>query len=1010
MKDFTLFDDFHLESYLSLQYWQMDKFLKKIMLISMFVIPILGFSQNVIVGTAPISTPEIGFGVDGDAYAGTPDYEVGDWFFSKDVNYVGPATGIFIQSGSGLAPYYENGENNLPFTIFLQDDLGTGGSTDNTTFTGSNKVNDDPNTYTWGPGNNQPKDEIQNVAVHFNYGVDDFSTPLIAEDEDVWCVFAADRAVTNGDSYIDFEFLQASLMRTGIDSGFGGFVSDGVHGGRTLGDILISVAFNNGGAKPTVLVYEWSESGGGYEYLSVNEGVDFYATSNLFETEVPFPIYDQEPIEEGIWQYDINQWVEGAFNITDLFGTVSDDCTRLSTLFVRTRASGQSVNSELSEFPVDVIQLDIDLTPSAPEVSGVENCGPWSGSLDATGCEGTVKWYDAEMDGNLLYTGASYTPENPITETTSFWVSCTVDGCEGPRAEVIVTIYEIPDFDVTNLESCEEGETGGVSFDLNDAISNEDIGTLTFYTSYTDTMIPENAISDPGDVNVLLTESPATFWARLDNDDDGDENCHTVKSFTVTVYDNPDLVVIDLEDCEDGATGYQSFDLNDGVTTADGNVTFYPTEEDAINETNALTAEQALDVDVALTGATYWVRSENTEDATCYTIDSFDITVYDNPDITTTTPEFICVGDSIDLSMYVSNPDGGNLSYYDNMTAAEGGGMDLGSSIVTPDLGENIYWVRSELTYDDTVCYSIASITVTVQECITCETAFAYGGDNATCFSEYPELIPNDSRWGWTNYYESATDDVLYLYAGESDCEITGGEVPVGEVEIEDNGDGTIDVIFTAYDNYILSSVHLYVGCEPLQYKKQGKNYTYTVAPGQYNMNPKGDIGYVTSYTIENIEVSDSFYLIAHADVCTSEYPEIIEDLRAVSVPGVYTLSKRFSAMQKCISEEKGNPNKTASTLDTQSAETTDGFHAWPVPFTDVLNIEYDFEFTADATIEIYDFKGQFLRAYEAAGVTKGDVTEIQIDFALRSNQVYIVNVTANGNRYSKTVISGKGK
>src|SRR5690606_1799751 len=101
---------------------------------------------------------------------------------------------------------------------------------------------------------------------------------------------------------------------------------------------------------------------------------------------------------------------------------------------------------------------------------------------------------------------------------------------------------------------------------------------------------------------------------------------------------------------------------------------------------------------------------------------------------------------------------------------------------------------------------------------------------------------------------------------------------------------------------------HLYVGCEPLQYKKQGKNYTYTVAPGQYNMNPKGDIGYVTSYTIENIEVSGSFYLIAHADVCTSKSPEIIEDLRAASVPGIYTLSRRMSAMQACISGGNGGP------------------------------------------------------------------------------------------------------
>uniref|UniRef100_UPI0012FFCAC0 immunoglobulin domain-containing protein n=1 Tax=Salegentibacter sediminis TaxID=1930251 RepID=UPI0012FFCAC0 len=669
MKDFTLSDYPFPKDNPSERLTCLRKFtgsLGKLILLASFLLTTGVFSQVIIEGAVPVKTPIGGFAVDGDARAGVPDptYNlVGDWFFEdfNDQNNTDPG-GIFRRDliNETLIPIYD-------FTYFLQDSIPMGNMKDPTIFTTDAKIDQDPNTYTWGEGSSPPKNEIQNVAAHFTYGDDQMLDYLgnPGNPDDLWVLFAADRAVTNGDSYIDFEFLQDSLTMTGLGTGSGGFISKAPAetGGRNIGDLLVTVGYGNGGGVATVAILRWESDGsGGYHYdlkdINDYQGL-IYATTNKSITNVPFDAYGKD-------YYEINQWVEGAVNLTKVFEENEDPCISLSTLFVRTRSSGESGTAQLKDFPVGPIQLGLDLTPPAPELTDVESCGPWSGTLDATGCEGTVKWYDAETDGTLLYTGASYTPINPITETTSFWVSCTVNECEGPRAEVTVTIYEIPDFDVTNLESCEEGETGGASFDLNDAISNEDMGTLTFYSSNADAMVPENAI-DPIDVTVLLTDSAKTFWARLDNDDDGDENCHTIKFFTVTVYDNPDLVVTDLEDCEDGETGYQSFDLNDGVTTADGNVTFYPTEDDAINETNALTPEEAADVSVPLTGATYWVRSENTEDDTCYTIDSFDITVYDNPDLVVTDLEDCEDGEtgyqSFDLNDGVTTADG-NVTFY----------------------------------------------------------------------------------------------------------------------------------------------------------------------------------------------------------------------------------------------------------------------------------------------------------------------------------------------------------
>ncbi|SFO00021.1 immunoglobulin domain-containing protein, partial [Salegentibacter flavus] len=572
MKDFTFSEGFHPEGFqfkLLVYFRKFTRSLGILGFLGAFLISFGAYSQVIVEGAVPVQTPLGGYGVDGDATAGTPDptYNlVGDWFFEDydDPNNTNPG-GIFRRDpiNGTLNPIYDN-------TFFLQDDVPMGNVKDATIFTTVAKIDQDPNTYTWGEGSSPNKNEIQNVAVHFAYGddgmLDFFGQP--GDPDDLWALFAADREVTNGDSYIDFEFLQASLTMTGLEAGYGGFESgaSAATGGRTVGDLLVTVGYGNGGGIATVAILRWESDGsGGYHYdlkdIEDYEGL-IYATTNTNITNVPFDAYGKD-------YYEINQWVEGAVNLSGIFEANLDPCISLSTLFVRTRSSGESGTAQLKDFPVGPIQLEIDLTPPAPEVTDVENCGPYEGSLTATGCEGTVKWYAAETGGTPLYTGATYTPASPITETTSFWVSCTVDGCEGPRGEVTVTIYEIPDFDVTDLESCEEGETGGASFDLNDAISNEDMGTLTFYITEADAMVPENAI-DPIDVSVLLSDSPETFWARLDNDNDGDEDCHTIKSFTVTVYDNPDLVVTDLEDCEATDTGAQTFDLNDAVTDDDG--------------------------------------------------------------------------------------------------------------------------------------------------------------------------------------------------------------------------------------------------------------------------------------------------------------------------------------------------------------------------------------------------------------------------------------------------------
>ncbi|HSQ46702.1 MAG TPA: hypothetical protein VLM44_07250, partial [Lutibacter sp.] len=286
-------------------------------------------------GTVPVLTPIGGFGVDGDAYANTPLPDIGDWFYNP--LYPGSGGSLFNPDGSVKDPTR---------TFFLQDDWGT---FDGTTFLTSTKIDMDPNDYEWGPANNLlAKDDMQNVGAHFA-----FSGPN--ETGDLWCIFAADRQVVKGDAYIDFEFLQKSLTMTGTTNG--GFESAGTDGGRTVGDLLVTLIFTNGGTSAEIQIRVWEPITKGFEYV-LHPNSEFagyiFATNNLAITDVPFDVYGTKP---GI--YEPNQWAEGAINLTQLLNFANNPCRQLSTLFVRTKTS-QSPQAELKDFP-GIIQLNLGL-------------------------------------------------------------------------------------------------------------------------------------------------------------------------------------------------------------------------------------------------------------------------------------------------------------------------------------------------------------------------------------------------------------------------------------------------------------------------------------------------------------------------------------------------------------------------------------------------------------------------------------------------------------------------
>ncbi|PKB18923.1 gliding motility-associated C-terminal domain-containing protein [Flavobacterium sp. 5] len=259
--------------------------------------------------TTPVIFPYNGFGIDGDLKANTPTSNIGDWI---------PGTG-----GAGEYVFQLNGTAVNTATTYKFTE--TYNSNGDNIFTGGGKFNDNPNTQ-WSWTNNKAggKGDINNVLIHL--GTDSSNNQ--------WLIIASDRLVTTGTSYIDFEFFQNTLTANA-----GGSFT--LAGGRTIGDILLSVEYSNGGSTATVKFYKWD----GTDYALVND-----PAANAFGKTNTNVVDTMTGGAFGSSQYSAYQFVEAAINISAFFA-VSNPCAgaEFGSVLIKTKSSN-SPTAALDDF------------------------------------------------------------------------------------------------------------------------------------------------------------------------------------------------------------------------------------------------------------------------------------------------------------------------------------------------------------------------------------------------------------------------------------------------------------------------------------------------------------------------------------------------------------------------------------------------------------------------------------------------------------------------------------
>ena len=134
------------------------------------------------------------------------------------------------------------------------------------------------------------------------------------------------------------------------------------------------------------------------------------------------------------------------------------------------------------------LTLARNFVPSITETTDGIGCGTGTVTLSASATVAdastiTYNWYDAPTGGTLIGIGANF--ETPtITQTTSYYVEASANGCPSPRVEVIATINTAPSAGTpTNAVACNVvGNGGSNTIDLDGTLTGADPGTWAIVT------------------------------------------------------------------------------------------------------------------------------------------------------------------------------------------------------------------------------------------------------------------------------------------------------------------------------------------------------------------------------------------------------------------------------------------------------------------------------------------------------------------------------------------------
>ena len=422
--------------------------------------------------------------------------------------------------------------------------------------------------------------------------------------------------------------------------------------------------------------------------------------------------------------------------------------------------SGQPVDFQAKGYIVEyggtpgdpVLNISTSTSIYIPEITGTttdRTCTGGSVSLSATVSEGEIYWYDALTDGNLLFTGDTFsTPA--LTSSTTYYVAASPEGCattERIAVEAIVDDTPVLLPSPLDINRCDENRVGFVDFDLIadqtpqilnslDPILNPDL--TDFEVLYFDNLLDADAnttaaiIANPYRVN---TSDNPTIYARIHNINN--TTCYSVVEFNLKVTDTPTptqpSVYRICDDIDSGSDIDQKslFLLNTkdaeilATVTNPGDyfISYHTDLLDAQTSSTSNAIDKNTDYEVTISQRIY-VRIENIDNVACNTVSD------DSPGSTFTSFELIVdplpvITDAVELKQCDDDTDGFSLF---NLNEAA-------SDISTNYLNETfVFYPTLSDAENDTNAFTAAEALVFENRTVTTDTVWARAISSENCY------------------------------------------------------------------------------------------------------------------------------------------------------------------------------------------------------------------------------------------------------------------------------------
>jgi hypothetical protein len=195
-----------------------------------------------------------------------------------------------------------------------------------------------------------------------------------------------------------------------------------------------------------------------------------------------------------------------------------------------TNASGCSATATAS--------VSVNAIPAAATGADVTRCNAGTVSLTATGCTGgTYTWYANTTTSTSLATGAVYTTPS-ISSTTTYYVSCTLNGCESNTRGSINAIVTAPPSAPVTVGNSRCG-TGSVTLSASGCS-----GTYAWYTAATG----GSSIGSGASFTTPSLSSTTNYYVECNY------GCVSSRALvTATINANPAAAAIGDNECEGSA-------------------------------------------------------------------------------------------------------------------------------------------------------------------------------------------------------------------------------------------------------------------------------------------------------------------------------------------------------------------------------------------------------------------------------------------------------------------------